>query len=213
MLNAALVLVQPLNFGSQDIIMSSHRGDVFSSSCVLVVAGVSSVLSVEVVGPLRRNYDSSGAAAAVSDAEEVQGEAGNGDIDLSGKKNDEFDHDNGKHSVFASNGDLLLNPDGSCTNRAINPEDGCWKCAPADYFDVGSPGFGFGNPGAGRTDMCTACPANTSSEIVDGKSQCVCDNGATDPWPSTVSFSQCQACPAGETYVGPIDADGAGECI
>ena len=114
---------------------------------------MSSVLSVEVVGPLRRNYDSSGAAAAVSDAEEVQAQVGNGDIDLSGK-NDEFDHDNGKHSVFASNGDLLLNSDGSCMNGAINPEEGCWKCAPADYLGVGWPSFGFGtNPGAGRTDM------------------------------------------------------------
>jgi len=34
----------------------------------------------------------------------------------------------------------------------------------------------------------TACPTGTSSEIVDGKSQCVCDNGAIDPWPSSVSL-------------------------
>jgi len=178
----------------------------------LVVAGVSSVFSVQVVGPLRRNYDSSGAAAAVSDAEEVQGEVGNADIDLSGK-NDEFDHDSGKHYVFASNGDLLLNLDGSCMNGAINPEEGCWKCAPADFYGSGWPSFGFGNPGAGRTDICCACPTGTSSEIVNGKSQCVCDN-ATDPWPSSVSYTrQCRACPAGETYVGPINAGGTGECI
>jgi len=93
----------------------------------------------------------------------------NGDIDLSGR-NDEFDPENGKHSVFASNGDLLVKPDGSCLNKAINPENyffglvkGCQKCAP---------GFGFGvNPAL--PDECTQCPLGTSSKIVDGKSKCV----------------------------------------
>eukprot|EP00984_Skeletonema_dohrnii_P024901 scaffold14036_cov95-Skeletonema_dohrnii-CCMP3373.AAC.5 len=95
----------------------------------------------------------------------------NGDIDLSGR-NDEFDPENGKHSVFTLNGDLLVKPDGSCLNNAINPEDyfiaqravnGCQKCAP---------GFGFGvNPAL--PDECTQCPLGTSSEIVEGKSKCV----------------------------------------
>ena len=118
--------------------------------------------------------------------------------------------------VFASNGNLLVSG-GLCqtgetpadASGAINPEDyfksspavkGCQQCAATD---------GFGSPSDPK--KCITCQAGTSSEIVDGKSQCVCDNGATDPW-NTVG-SQCQACPASGKYLGPAtNADGNGGC-
>eukprot|EP00985_Skeletonema_marinoi_P010163 scaffold4795_cov191-Skeletonema_marinoi.AAC.1 len=107
----------------------------------------------------------------------------------------------------------IPSPNGSCMNGAINPEEGCWKCAPADYLGVGWPSFGFGNPGAGRTDICTACPTGTSSEIVDGKSQCVCENGAIDPWPSSVSLVNVKRALQEKRMLDLVNADGTGECI
>eukprot|EP00985_Skeletonema_marinoi_P008947 scaffold4091_cov214-Skeletonema_marinoi.AAC.8 len=118
--------------------------------------------------------------------------------------------------VFASNDNLLVSgglcqtgEDPAADSGAINPEDyfksspavkGCQQCASTD---------GFGSPNDPK--KCITCQAGTTSAIVDGKSQCVCDNGATDPW--ATAGSQCQACPAGGKYLGPVaNLDGDGEC-
>jgi hypothetical protein len=76
--------------------------------------------------------------------------------------------------VFASNGDLLVEADGTCTNYAINPEDyfksspalkGCQKC---------ESGYGFGTPDDTRS-KCFPCQSGYISKVVDGKTQCVVD--------------------------------------
>jgi len=137
-------------------------------------------------------------------------------LDASDGSEDEFSGSN-KGPVFASNGNVLVDASGACQtgestaapSDANNPGDyfkpsptvkGCQKC------DAGK--------GLGSTDtpkVCTACLAGTTGKIVDGKSQCVCDNGATDPWDA--GGSHCQACPAGGRYLGPVDnALGVGVC-
>ena len=118
--------------------------------------------------------------------------------------------------VFASNGDMLVEPDGTCVNLAINSGDyfkpastvkGCQKCL--EYSSTAVLGGGFGSP-APNEDKCTPCAAGTKSAIVDGKSQCVCDNGSTDPWDAI--GVQCQNCP-GEKYLGAVvNSAGDGVC-
>eukprot|EP00985_Skeletonema_marinoi_P007636 scaffold3378_cov174-Skeletonema_marinoi.AAC.1 len=76
--------------------------------------------------------------------------------------------------VFASNGHLLVEADGTCTNLANNPEDyfksspalkGCRKC---------ESGYGFGTPDDTRS-KCFPCQSGYISKVVDGKTQCVVD--------------------------------------
>ena len=76
--------------------------------------------------------------------------------------------------VFASNGHLLFEADGTCTNLANNPEDyfksspalkGCRKC---------ESGYGFGTPDDTRS-KCFPCQSGYISKVVDGKTQCVVD--------------------------------------
>jgi len=136
---------------------------------------------------------------------------------------DEFNPANGG-PLFASNGNLLVDNAGACKtgdnpaadSLAINPEDyfkaspavkGCQKCAV--YVPPSTLGSGFGNPTTPK--VCTACVAGTKSKIVNGKSACVCDNGASDPW--VASPEQCKTCPAGTRYLGLVTAGaGAGLC-
>ena len=118
--------------------------------------------------------------------------------------------------VFASNGDMLVSSLGACVNLAINSGDyfkpastvkGCQKCLEYDS-STAITGEGFGSPA--NKDTCITCEAGTKSAIVDGKSQCVCDNGSTDPW-DALGF-QCQNCP-GEKYLGAVDnSAGVGVC-
>eukprot|EP00986_Skeletonema_menzelii_P016580 scaffold15083_cov222-Skeletonema_menzelii.AAC.1 len=124
--------------------------------------------------------------------------------------------------VFASNGNVLVTgnacqtgDDPAVASGATNPEDyfkaspavaGCQQCPSTD---------GFGSPAAPK--VCTTCEVGTTSAIVDGKSQCVCDNGATDPWDSNTADDpikdHCQSCANGGKYLGNVDnASGAGVC-
>ena len=48
---------------------------------------------------------------------------------------------------------------------------------------------------------------------MDGKSQCVCDNGAIDPWPSSVSLVNVKRALQEKRMLDLVNADGTGECI
>jgi hypothetical protein len=124
-----------------------------------------------------------------------------------------------KGPVFASNGKMLVNKDGECQqgtatsdgndSGAINPGDyfkpspavkGCQQC-PADE----------GLDSLSHPLVCTPCPAGTGSEIVNGKSVCVCDNGASNPW--AADADHCKSCPGGKRYLGNEDnTAGDGTC-
>jgi len=95
------------------------------------------------------------------------------DEDVTTGGEDEFDASNAG-PVFASNGGVLVNALGSCTNFAINPEDyfksspaikGCRKCVS---------GYGFGTPDDTRS-KCFPCQLGYISKVVDGMTQCVVD--------------------------------------
>ena len=136
---------------------------------------------------------------------------------------DAFDSTNGG-PIFASNDVVLVGVDGTCQawdedssiyvpSNAINPDDyfksspsvkGCQKCADTHGFENNLSGQ---NP-----DVCNECEVGTTSMIVDGKSQCVCNNGASDPWSG--DSSQCESCPRGKKYLGVIgDSAGEGVCV
>ena len=58
--------------------------------------------------------------------------------------------------------------------KAINPQSGYYGCQQCDT------GTGFGSPATPK--VCTYCEPGASEKNVNGKSQCVCDNGARDHW-------------------------------
>ena len=169
------------------------------------------------------------------------------DITSGSGKDDEFKSDSGNLGpVFASNGDVLVGRDGNCKydsstsstpaysdSGATNPGDyfktsptvkGCQQCdsttATAPTPQGTGVGFGFGDTHASprHSDLCTECMVNTKSQIVNGKSQCVCDNGATDPWGLDLvdtTSDQCEQCPGGKRYLGLFDdaSHGLGKCV
>jgi len=137
-------------------------------------------------------------------------------LDVGGTGSEDEFSGSTKGPVFASNGNVLVDASGTCqigestaaASSAINPGDyfklspavkGCQKC---------NAGLGLGSTATPK--VCTACLAGTTGEIVDSKSQCVCDNGATDPWDA--AGNHCQACPAGGRYLGKVVNDGTGVC-
>mmetsp|Transcript_23316 Transcript_23316/g.37962 ORF Transcript_23316/g.37962 Transcript_23316/m.37962 type:complete len:793 (+) Transcript_23316:154-2532(+) len=139
--------------------------------------------------------------------------------------------------VFASNGDILVDVDETCLSKvgsagslysgayedsgATNPGDyfkpspavkGCRQCPSTMGFNcpIGATD-GAGTPADCAPDLCRTCRAGTTSKIVDRESQCVCDNGATDPWDAL--GSQCQKCADGKKYLGAVvNNDGDGVC-
>mmetsp|Transcript_23318 Transcript_23318/g.37970 ORF Transcript_23318/g.37970 Transcript_23318/m.37970 type:complete len:786 (+) Transcript_23318:154-2511(+) len=131
--------------------------------------------------------------------------------------------------VFASNGDVLVDYNGVCFSKVgyhyypsggTNPEDyfkpspavkGCRQCPSTMGFNC--PIGAKENDGTTdcHPDLCTTCRDGTTSKIVDRESQCVCDNGATDPWDAL--GSQCQKCADGKKYLGAVvNNDGDGVC-
>ena len=107
--------------------------------------------------------------------------------------------------VFDLNGNVLVYEDGDCVNFAINPKD-CFKSSPEiKCCQLCEDGFGFD-----ITDdlmLCTSCPEGSSSKIVDGRTQCVCDNGAANPWDIQ---NNCSVCVGGTKLLG-YSTYGSGE--
>eukprot|EP00986_Skeletonema_menzelii_P002081 scaffold565_cov143-Skeletonema_menzelii.AAC.3 len=133
--------------------------------------------------------------------------------------------------VFASNGDVLVDYNGVCFSKVgyhyypsggTNPEDyfkpspavkGCRQCPTSADYGFNCPIGAKENDGTTdcHPDLCTTCRDGTTSKIVDRESQCVCDNGATDPWDAL--GSQCQKCADGKKYLGAVvNNDGDGVC-
>ena len=148
----------------------------------------------------------------------------------------------GAGPLYAANGEKLVNAAGACVydsstsppatytaSGATNPQDyfktspavaGCKQCATTG--GTATNGFGFGDTRTvgtfGHPEECEDCLENTESKIVNGKSQCVCDNGATDPWgldTTSATEEQCEKCPGGQKYLGLFggESKGQGKCV
>jgi hypothetical protein len=110
------------------------------------------------------------------------------------------------------------------TNPAAKP---CQQCASTGGDN--SVGFGFGNPDTTDTPsitgvsattetVCSDCMVGTTSKLVDGRSECVCDNGATDPWDldgnvAATTRNQCNKCSGGKKFLGYTHSNGLGVCV